>query len=196
MRIGRIMAVAGALIIGSASSAAAQPAAAPKPDDTVNNPPFAHWSAFKPGTTVTQKQVVSLSDGRKVEHVITTKLLQKSKERVVVETTVKDNAKGMVESTRTVTSYPAKVKAGQVHTPPTADVSVTEGKEEVTVKGQKAAAEWVEAVTRNGDEVWTEKMWTARDIPGGIIKQALVHKRGDKVVSESVLEVVAFKHGS
>ncbi len=132
MRIGRIMAVAGALIIGSASSAAAQPAAAPKPDDTVNNPPFAHWSAFKPGTTVTQKQVVSLSDGRKVEHVITAKLLQKSKERLVVETTVKDNAKGMVESTRTVTSYPAKVKAGQVHTPATADVSVTEGKEEVT----------------------------------------------------------------
>ena len=64
------------------------------------------------------------------------------------------------------------------------------------VKGRKVAVEWVEAVTRSGDEVWTEKMWTAREIPGGIVKQTLVHKHGDTVVSESVLEMVDFKPGS
>ena len=178
--------------VAVAGSAEAQPAK-PKPDEMVNNPPYAHWSALKPGATVTQREVVSLPDGRKLEHVITHKLVQKNKQRAVVETTVKENIPGMVETSRTVTSYPAQVKMSEAGT---ADVSVTEGKEEVTVKGKKVDAEWVEAVTKHGDEVWTEKMWTARDIPGGIIKRTLTRKRGDAVLSESVLEVVEFKPGS
>jgi hypothetical protein len=192
MVLRHVVLVAAALTFGLAVSADAQPAK-PKPDDMVNNPPYAHWSALKPGATVTQREVVSLPDGRKLELVITHKLVQKNRQRAVVETTVKENIPGMVESSRTVTSYPAQVKMSEAGT---ADVSVSEGKEEVTVKGKKVAAEWVEAVTRYGDEVWTEKMWTARDIPGGIIKRTLTRKRGDAVLSESVLEIVDFKSGS
>jgi hypothetical protein len=39
-------------------------------------------------------------------------------------------------------------------------------------------------------------MWTAREIPGGIVKQTVAHKRGDKLVTESVLEMIDFKPGS
>ena len=191
----RVVVASVALIVGLACSAGAQ-SGKPGPGDTVDNPPFANWAQFKPGTTVTQKEVVSLPDGRKLEQVITYKLLQKSDARVVVESTVKDKIAGMGESTRTVNTYPAKVKLSEVSTAVGPDASVTEGKEEMTVKGRKVAVEWVEAVTRSGDEVWTEKMWTARDIPGGILKQTVVHKRGDTVVSESVLEMVDFKPGS
>ena len=86
------------LAILLAAPAAAR-AAEPKPQvgDLVNNPPYAHWSAFKPGTSVTQREVV------------------------------------------------------------------------------------------------TEKVWTARDIPGGIIKRTVTRKQGDTVASDSVLELVGYK---
>jgi len=196
MAFGRVgVVVAGALIVGLAGPAGAQ-SGKPGPDEMIINPPFANWAQFKPGTTVTQREVVSMPDGRKLEQTITHKLVQKNKERVVVETIVKDKMAGTEESTRETKVYPAKVKMSEVNTESGPDVAVTEGKEEMTLKGKKLAVEWVEAVTKSGDDVWTEKMWTAREIPGGIVKQTLVHKRGDKVLTESVLEMIDFKPGS
>lgn len=168
----------------------------PKPDEIVNNPPFAHWSSFTVGTSVTQKETVSLPDGSKVEQTITAKLVEKTKDKVAVETTIKGAGGGVVESQTTTTVYPAKVKMRDVDTPAAEAGSVTEGKEEVEVKGKKAIAEWVEVTTQRGDEVAVEKIWTAQDIPGGIIKRTLTRKKGDKVISDSVLELVEFKSGS
>src|SRR5262245_29399453 len=195
MELRRVVAAAGTLLVGLACSVGAQ-SARPGPDEMVDNPPFANWAQFKPGTIVMQKEVVSLPDGRKLEQLITYKLVQKNKEHVVVESKVKDKAGGATERHRRLHTYPARVKMGDVRTETGPDVSVTEGKEEMTVKGRKLAVEWVEAVTRSGDDVWTEKMWTAREIPGGIVKQTVVHKRGDKLVTESVLEMIDFKPGS
>jgi len=193
MELRRVIVAAGTLLVGFACSVGAQ-SARPGPDEMVDNPPFAHWAQFKPGTIVMQKEVVSLPDGRKIEQLITYKLVKKNKDDVVVESTVKDRM--AAESTRTLNTHPARVRMKDVSTEPGPDVSVTEGKEEMTVKGKKLAVEWVEAVTKSGDDVWTEKMWTAREVPGGIVKQTLVHKRGDKLVSESVLEMTDFKPGS
>ena len=170
----------------------------PQPTEMVNNPPYAHWSAFKPGTSVTQKEVVTLANGTKLEQTITSKLVSRDKNKAVVETTMSEagassGSTGMAESTKTVTSYPAKVKLNQVDTPADASVSVTEGAEVVDVKGKKVDSEWVQAVTNNGDEVVTEKVWTARDIPGGIIKRTVTRKKGDTMVSDSTLELVGFK---
>jgi len=195
MELRRVIAAAGTLIVGLACSVGAQ-SARPGPDEMVDNPPFANWAQFKPGTIVMQKEVVSMPDGRKLEQLITYKLVQKNKERVVVESTVKDKMAGATESTRTLNTYPAKVKMRDVSGETGPDVSVTEGKEEMTVKGNKLAVEWVEAVTRSGDDMWTEKMWTAREIPGGIVKQTVVHKRGAELLTESVLEMIDFKPGS
>ena len=77
----RVVVASVALIVGLACSAGAQ-SGKPGPDDTVDNPPFAHWAQFKPGTTVTQKEVVSLPDGRKLEQVIGT-VCRKQARRVV-----------------------------------------------------------------------------------------------------------------
>jgi hypothetical protein len=169
----------------------------PKADDMVNNPPYAHWSAFKPGTSVTQKEVVSLPNGTKLEQTITATLVSREKDKVVVETTMSGagvaGQAGVAESTKTIATYPAKVKMSQVDTPAEASVAVTEGVEEVDVKGKKVSAEWVQAVTQNGDVVTTEKVWTGRDIPGGIIKRTITRKKGDAIVSDSVLELVQYK---
>jgi len=167
-------------------------AADPKPDDMVNDPPFANWSMFAPGTSVTQKETVTLPDGSKLEMTKTQKLVAKSADKVTVEMTIATHGDALEESTVTTTTYPAKVKMSEVNSPP--DVtSVTEGKEAVDLKGKKVDAEWYEAVTKLGPEVTTDKSWTARDVPGGIIKETIVRKRGDEVLSESLLEVVDWK---
>lgn len=167
-------------------------AADPQPDEMVNNPPYSNWSAFKPGTTVKQMETVKLPDGTKIEISKTSKLIKKNKDQVVVETTVKDSGGGVSESQTTVATYAAKVKMSAIDTPD-AVATVTEGKEDVDFKGKKIEAEWVEATTKAGDEVTTEKIWTARDVPGGIVKETLTKKKGDAVVSESVTELVEFK---
>jgi hypothetical protein len=170
----------------------------PQPNEMVNNPPYANWSAFKPGTSVTQREVVTLADGTKFEQTITSKLVSRDKNKAVVETTMTEagassGSTGMAESTKTVTTYPAKVKMSQVDTPADASVAVTEGVEEVEVKGKKVDSEWVQAVTHDGDEVVTEKMWTARDVPGGLVRRTVTRKKGDTVVSDSTLELVRTK---
>ncbi len=167
-------------------------AADPQSDEMVNNPPFAHWSSFPVGTRVTQKETVTLPDGAKLQMVKTYKLLKKAKDKVVVEGKFTQTGAAGSNTTTSVDSYPARVKRQEVDTP-SSMASVTEGKETVDVKGKPVEAEWVQAVVQSGDEVFTEKVWTAQHIPGGIIKQTLVKKKGDKVVSESVLEMVEYK---
>ena len=60
----------------------------PKAGDMVNNPPFAHWSQFAIGTSVTTKEVVTLPDNSTAEAVVTSKLVSKSKDKLTVETVV------------------------------------------------------------------------------------------------------------
>ena len=172
--------------------------AKPNPGDMVNNPPYAQWSEFKPGTRVTQREVVTLPNGEKVEQIITHKLLSRDQHQAVVETIATEGAvggrkSGAAESSKTITTFPARVKMSEVDTPADASSSLTQGVEDIDVKGKKVSTEWTELVTHKGDEVITEKEWTARDIPGGLIKRTVTHKKGDTVVSDSVLELVNFK---
>jgi hypothetical protein len=187
-------ALAALLVLVSTTAVLAQPAERPKPGDMVNNPPYAHWSQFPVGTSVTTKEIVTLADGNTVETLVTSKLVAKSKDRLTVETvvTAADASKqaGAAEQTKTVTDYPAKVKFEHTHSPDSAGYSVTEGKEIVDVKGKQVEAEWVEATTTNGDETTVEKIWTAQDVPGGIVKQTMVKKKGGKVSSQSAMQLV------
>lgn len=167
----------------------------PKPGDMVNNPPFVHWSQFAVGTSVTTKEVVTLADGSVEEVIATAKLVEKAKDHVTVETVVTggeaDKKDAALEQTKTVTDFPAKVKFERTHTPPSVGYSVTEGKEAVEVNGKTVDAEWVEATATNGDETVVEKVWTAQDVPGGIVKQTITKKKGGKLTSQSTLGVAA-----
>ena len=63
----------------------------------------------------------------------------------------------------------------------------------MVVQGKKVTAHWVEAVTKAGDEITTRKVWSAREIPGGVVKETIVRKKGDQLLSDSVLEIVRIK---
>jgi hypothetical protein len=192
MRVVRalVAALLGSLAV-SVALAAAQ--ATPQPHEMVTNPAFAHWASFKRGTTVTQKQTITLAGGRKIEHDITVRLVEKSKDKVVIETIQTPSMNGMVSMTKTYTTFPARVLMDRAHTPRSTLDSFTEGEEDVAVGAKKFTAHWVEAVTRNGDEVATRKVWSAREVPGGTVKETMVRKRGDQVLSDSLLEVVRIK---
>ena len=184
-------AVLSALLAAGIASAGAQ--TTPRPEEVVNNPAYAHWARFKRGTTVVKRETVTLSDGRKVTHDITARLAEKSPDKVVVETTQTPTMDTMVSSKRTFTTFPAKVKMERAHTPRHTLDGFTEGEEEIALQGKKVTAHWVEAVTKAGDEVTTRKVWSAWEIPGGVVKETIVRKRGDQVLSDSVLEIVRIK---
>ena len=190
MRIVLSMIFAASVLTAVASSAADRP----KPGDMVANPPYAHWAQFPVGASVTVKEVIALTGGGTAETVVTSKLIAKDKDRVQVETVAVDAAAGshagLADETKTLTDYPAKVKFESTQSPDTAGYSVTEGKEVVDVKGKEAEAEWVEVTATNGDETDVEKIWTVRDVPGGIVKHTIVRKKAGKVVSTSTTGVV------
>ena len=185
-----VAALSGGLAVGVAWGGAQT---TPRPDELVNNPAFAHWAGFKRGTTVIQKQTVTLSDGRKIEHDITVRLAEKTRDKVVIETTQTPTMDGMVSSTRTFTTFPAKVRMERVQTPRATLDAFAEGEEPITVRGQTFTAHWVEAATKAGDEVTTRKVWSAREMPGGVVKETIVRKKGDQVLSDSVMETVRIK---
>jgi hypothetical protein len=107
--------------------------AAPKPGELVHNPPYAHWSQFKVGASVTVKEVVTQPDGSVGELSITSKLLSKSKEKVKVETTViaggAKSASAAFQTTKSVEVFPAMIRYEDSQSPTASGYSVTEGKE-------------------------------------------------------------------
>ncbi|HKE11699.1 MAG TPA: hypothetical protein VKE73_09015 [Myxococcota bacterium] len=174
-----------------------KPATPPKPGDMVTNPAYSHWAAFAVGTSITQKEAVQLADGTILESLMTSKLVKKDKDKLTVETTVvaADAAKrsGAADESKTLSTYPAKVRYEDIHNPDSGGYSVTEGKEVVDVKGKPVEAAWIEASTTNSDGSVTEKDWYAIDIPGGLVKQTVTKKKGSQVTSQSTLEVVEIK---
>src|SRR5262245_57947146 len=183
-----LMTLLGGVLASSAVLATGQ--TTPRPDELVNNPAFEHWAGFKRGTVVVKKETVTLADGRKIQHDITERLAEKTRDKVVVESTMGPTMDAMVSSRKTFTTFPAKVRMERAQTPRQTLDGFTEGEEEMVVQGKKVTAHWVEAVTKAGDETTTRKVWSAREIPSGVVKETIVRKKGDQVLSDSVLEIV------
>lgn len=166
----------------SSSVAMAQAAgSAPKPGEMVHNPPYSHWVQFKVGASVTVKDRVTLSDGTVAESTVTSTLLSKSKDSAKVETVsstvVRDQGATATEKATVVSEHPPLVKYEATQSAPGAGYTVTTGTEILEVNGKKLDAEWVEARSTDGDENMVEKIWTVREIPGGLVKRTMTKKR-------------------
>jgi hypothetical protein len=194
-----VLAVAGPVLAQQTTPGNEPPklASSPKPGDIVINPEYAQWADFAVGTSVTQKEVVTLADGTIVESLMTAKLVSKNEHELKVETTVAavDAAKRVdaADETKTFKTYPAKLKFEDIQTPESDGYSVTAGKEVLDVKGKRIEAEWVEASATNSDGSVTEKDWYTADVPGGLVKQTVTKKKGAQVTSQSMLELVDVK---
>jgi hypothetical protein len=185
----RLVALVGVL---SSTAALAQGAAAPpKPGDMINNPPYSAWAQFKVGASSTVKDTVTLPDGSTVESTISSRLVAKSKDGVKVETvnTLAVTGTQDHEKASTVSFYPAVINFEATQSPPAAGYNVAEGKETLEINGKKVETEWVEDTSSNCDESTVEKAWTAREVPGGMVKRTMIQKKGTESVTTATVLV-------
>jgi hypothetical protein len=174
-------------------------------DELVTNPRYKGWADFKPGATVIHKESTKFPAGspegkyypRGVdERDITYKLISLTPEKAVVETVVLDyELLSQVEAAPTRVIYPAKVKRAYVEEAHE-QLKVKEGNEDIEVQGKTYKCEWYETTRKVGEgDVMTRKRWIAAEVPGGIVKEVTVTKRGDQVVAETTTIVVQKKAG-
>jgi hypothetical protein len=169
-------------------------------EDMVTNPRYKGWAAFKPGATVTHKEKTRFPAGSPLgeyypegfdERDITYKLVSVSPDKVVVETVVLDyDLLSRVEAAPTRIIYPAKVKRAYVEGAKE-QLKVKEGKEDIEVLGKTHKCEWYETTRTTADgEVVTRKRWIAAEVPGGIVKEVSVTKKGNQVIAETMTTVL------
>ena len=174
-------------------------------DDLVTNPRYKGWAEFKPGATVIHKESTRFPAGspegkyypRGVdEREITYKLVSLTPEKAVVETVVLDyELLSRVEAAPTRIIYPAKVKRQYVEEAHE-QLKVKEGNEDIEVQGKTYKCEWYETTRTTSDgEVVTRKRWIAAEVPGGIVKEVTVTKKGDQVIAETTTTVLKMKAG-
>jgi hypothetical protein len=174
-------------------------------DDLVTNPRYKGWADFKPGAMVTHKEKTRFPAGSPQgkyypegvdERDVTYKLVSVSPDRVVVQTVVLDyELLSQVEAAPTRIIYPAKVKRTYVEGA-REQLQVQEGKEDLEVLGKTYKCEWYETTRRTADgEVVTRKRWIAAEVPGGIVKEVTVTRKGDQVVAETTTTVSRTKAG-
>ena len=174
-------------------------------DDLVTNPRYKGWAEFKPGATLTHKEKTRFPAGSPQgkyypegvdERDVTYKLVSVSPDKAVVETVVLDyGLLSQVEAAPTRIIYPAKVKRANVEGA-RERLKVKEGKEDVEALGKTYKCEWYETTRMTPDgETMTRKRWIASEVPGGIVKEVTVTKKGDQVIAETTTTVLQMKAG-
>jgi hypothetical protein len=167
----------------------------------VDNPIYKHWAAFKVNATVTRREKVKFphetTEGRlypenTLVKDVTYKLLSVTPEKAAVEVTESIHHRGYVqESAPFKLIYSSHVKKGSG----TAKEGFTKHKQEdveVKVRGKTYKATLVETSYTVGPMTHTQHIWLSNEIPGGIVKDVKTQKEGDKVVTQSTLEVLSY----
>ncbi|MGC1720369.1 MAG: hypothetical protein WA746_15400, partial [Isosphaeraceae bacterium] len=168
----------------------------------VSNPPYTHWSAFKPGTTVTQRERVLFAKGSDEAdyyaagarvHDSTYKLLEVTPKYVVVQMTIFEHGPGSVtEHAPVKITFHATAEKAHVFGGREEIEKFKEGEEEVKVIDKTVKAHFVDIVDIDGDETVERKIWESDEIPGGIVKEVKKTKKGNKVVAETITHVLGF----
>jgi hypothetical protein len=138
-------------------------------DEMVPNPPYKHWSAFKVGTTVTQKERIKFAEGSEEHDFYAGGVHEKDIVYTLIEVT------------------PAKAVVQVVFTEYGAG-SITE----VTLLGKPVRAHWIEITDKEGDEVFYNKKWESDEIPGGTVKEIKSETKGGHLVAQTDYEIVSF----
>jgi hypothetical protein len=138
--------------------------------ESIDSLEYKRWSGFKPESWVTHK-VTSEVEGKKSEMELTTKLLEVSPEKLVLETTETVGGKA---KTLPKKEYPAKIEkkehpAKKGEKPP----EKTEGEEEIEVAGKKMKCHWECLKAENKGETSEVKTWYTDEIPGKIARHEL-----------------------
>lgn len=170
-----------------ATPPAAPPAKAPDEQELADNPEYASWARFKPGTQIGSTTVRGVD--RTVFARGSSKLLEITPEQAVVELTISTFVDGKEETSppRQVT-IPARVPKARVG-PPKFDTS---GQEEFTIGDRTIKATWYRSEVKNprGEVVLIRQRWESDDVPGRIVKTLTQTMGARAVISETQLTIL------
>jgi hypothetical protein len=170
-------------------------------EETVDNPIYKHWSAFKVGATVTRREKVkfaadSLEAQMHPDHTLvkdtTIKLIEVTAKKVVVELTESEHGRGYIRENAPIKLiYFAHIKKG-LGTPKESFAKHKQEDVEVKIKSKTYKATLVDTTHKHGDVIRSQQIWLTDEVPGGILKDIKIQKKGDQLISESTLEVLSY----
>jgi hypothetical protein len=167
--------VAAALVFGTAPARADESKpGTPAPKKKIDNPQYADWSRFKVGAFV-EATIESDSSGSKSTAKMTTKMVELTAEKLVLEvTTVSKMAGQEFAMPAQKIEVPKILEIPDIKLPetkPEDTPKVTEGSETIEVAGKKVACKTIESTgDMMGMKHWS-KTWYTNEIPGGWAKQ-------------------------
>ncbi len=185
MRLFRILALA--VLVSAGGSVLAQ--------EKVENPMYATWAKFKPGTSVTHKSTTSGAMFT-AESTITTKLVEVTADKVVVEVTITSKAAGkefqlpaMKQDYAKMVELPKGAKKEDFGKKP--EGAVKEGTETLKIAGHEIKTKWYEIEVKKDGMEAKSKMWMSDDVPGSLVK--MESKVAAPIAAETKMELTEFK---
>jgi hypothetical protein len=172
-----------------------------KKAETIPNPAYKHWSAFKVGTTVTVREKVKFpaesEEGQRYHKGtlvkdITYTLTEVTPAKAVVTVVETEHARNhLQESAPFKMIYPAAIEKG-LGTPKESFAKHKQEDVEVKLSGKTYKATLIDTTHKLGGLTKMHQVWVSDDVPGGIVKDIRSEKDGEKIISESTLEVTSF----
>lgn len=160
-----------------------------------DNPEYVGWSKQKPGAWVKHK-MVSDAGGQKTEMEMTTKLIELTPEKAVVETASVMNVGGQkIDVPGMKRDVPAKWEPGKIPGQP-ADApkpDIKEGTGDATVGGKTYKCKTYEVTMKTDQATMTSKTWMSEEVPGGTVK--MESKMEKPIQSVTTMEMVGFEAG-
>ncbi|MGC4030620.1 MAG: hypothetical protein QM754_02565 [Tepidisphaeraceae bacterium] len=167
-------------------------------DDAKPNPEYEAWAKCKPGATVTIKGSTETA-GNKMENSVTTKLLEVTPEKAVVESTITMEMMGQKmpqpPQKRDVPKTFVMPKPHAVPGQPEQKAPEPKiGEETITVAGKEYKCKTTEIeLNQNGMKVHS-KTWTSDQVPGGMVK--MTSDATGAVSAKTTMELVEYKDGN
>ena len=137
-------------------------------EDLVPNPEYQSWSAFKAGALATVETTTDAA-GSKSTVKNTTKLVELSDEKAVLETTTTTTADGE-ETAMPAQKRDVPARIDKPAPPKEDEPKPTEGDEDVMIGDRKVSCHWVQIVRESSGSKVTTKTWTSKSVPGGLVK--------------------------
>lgn len=147
---------------GAPAAPGAAPGEPPAADGLIDNPEYASWARYKPGTVVRKRIATSTSDDTYMDYTITLAAL--TPQRADIDVVLTYHAQGTsADSPVSRQVIDARVPAKPS---PLTDPSTTTGEETLTVDGRAFKTVWTRTVERKADQTTTVTIWTSDEFPG------------------------------
>jgi hypothetical protein len=163
----RFAALAAALVLTAAIATA-------QDKKKIDNPEYANWAKFKPGTS-TKLKMTNEFNGMKSGSTITTKLVEVKDDKLVLEMQTETEVMGQKfnapaqkrDVTKTLELDAKAADAAKAGKP---EGTTEEGSETLKVGGTEVKAKWYKYKTKAPMGEVSGQMWMSEDVPGTLVK--------------------------